>query len=218
MTGPIAGAAAIAQIQAHLLRIYGLDPSRAPDIRPFLVDDDALEMIRPSGTGRPADEWVLVRESDDGLDLAVWIDSAHLTRLEAAADTRTVVRTALRSFCAVVEGISHFLLLVERARRMEPVTLLELEVQAEIDKFVTARLHCPDRERALRRALFHDATLHAGLTPEERSRYREAGRLAQAWCEHLGRQPHLAALLREQRQLWHDSGGRRMERLRKMAA
>jgi len=213
-----AGEAAVAEIQAHLQRIYGLDDARAPDIRPFLVDDDALEQLRPEGSARPADEWVLVRESDDGLDLAVWIDGVHLDALGRADCPRTVVRTALRSFCAAVEGVSHFLLLVERAQREEPLTLLELEVQAEVDKYVSARLRCPDQRPRLRRALFETAELHDGLSRVERSRYREAGRLARAWCDHLGRLPHVGALLDAQRRFWREPGGRRMARLRAMAA
>ncbi|HCH61224.1 MAG: hypothetical protein CL927_16115 [Deltaproteobacteria bacterium] len=215
---PVPGADAIASLQAHLHRIYGLHEGQTPDIRPFLVDDAALETLRPPGTARPSDEWVLVRESDEGLDLAVWIAPVHLHKLAQAPDTRAVVRGSLRSFCAVIEGISHFMFLVERARRAEPLTLLELEVQGEIDKFVSARLHCPEHTPALRRALFVDVTFHRGLTSEERSRYREAGRLARAWCDHLTRLPHLAAVLEAQRGFWRSPGGERMSRLRSMAA
>ena len=219
-------------------------------------------MRRPSGARRPADVWLMVRESAEALDLAVRNDSAHLSRLvqrsagstpvnpqgsrwgfrprrasssalprrpraetgrvqtgrnirpvepEAAADIRSVVHTARRSFCAVVAGIHRFLLRVERARRMKPVPLFDREVPAELDQFVTARPACPDRERALRRALVHDATLHVRLTTDERCRYREAERLAHAWCAQLGRQPHCAARLGEQHQLWHHSGGQRRE-------
>lgn len=213
-----AGEAAVAGLQAHLHRIYGLEADATPDIRPFLVDDAALDHLRPEGAARPADEWVLVRESEDGLDLAVWIDSSHLRALADAPDARAVVRWSLRSFCAAIEGISHFMLLVERARREEPLTLLELEVQAEIDKFVSARLHCPEREPALHRALFVDADLHDGLSTEERHRYREAGRLARAWCDHLSALPHVGALLEAQRRMWRAPSGRRMARLRAMAA
>lgn len=214
----VPGTEAIAALQAHLHRVYGLSDHDTPDIRPFLVDDEALETLRPPGAARPSDEWVLVRESDDGLDLAVWIASVHLHALNDAPDARSVVRRSLRSFCAAIEGISHFMFLVERARRSEPVTLLELEVQGEIDKYVSARLHCPERAPALRRALFVDAAFHPGLTVEERSRYREAGRLARAWCDHLARLPHLAALLDAQRRFWRSPGGERMSRLRSMAA
>ena len=214
----LAGEAAVAEIQGHLQRIYGLEAARAPDIRPFLVDDAALEALRPEGADRPADEWVLVRQSDDGLDLAVWIDAAHLDALGRASGPRDVVRTALRSFCAAVEGVSHFLLLVERAQRSQPVTLLELEVQAEVDKYVSARLRCPEHRPQLRRALFEDVVMQDGLSTEERSRYREAGRLARAWCDHLGRMPHVGALLHAQRRFWREPGGRRMARLRAMAA
>jgi hypothetical protein len=161
---------------------------------------------------------VLVRQSESGLDLAVWIDQVHLNALAQAPDAPSVVRTSLRSFCAAIEGISHFMLLVERARRDEPLTLLELEVQAEIDKFVSAILHCPGREPALMRALFAEVELQSGLTAIERSRYREAGRLARGWCDHLSGLPHLGAFLDAQRRLWRSPGSERMARLRAMAA
>lgn len=208
----------LAALQGHLQRVYGLPPGAAPDIRPFLVDDAGLEQLRPEGRRRPADEWVLVRECDDGLDLAVWIDDVHLSAVAQAPDTESVVRRSLRSFCAVIEGISHFMFLVHRATRNEPVTLLELEVQAEIDKFVSAHLHCPNAAPALRRAIFQDAELHDGLDDDERSRYREAGRLARGWCDHLLGLPHLGAVLDAQRRSWRAPGARRLERMRALAA
>jgi hypothetical protein len=201
-------------VQLHLQAIY---QTRAPDVRRFRVDDDQLDVLVGEDQ-RPADEWVLVRESEDGLDLAVWIDEDHLEQLASAAHPAAAVEQCLRAFCAVVEGVSHFLLLIERARRQEPLTLLELETQAEVDKFVCASLHRPGQESELHARIFRDSDLQPGLDPTEAARYREAGRLAAGWCRWLSQLPHVQARLDAQRRFWRTAGTRRMDRLRRMAA
>ena len=200
--------------QMHLEAIYR---TGAPDIRNFLIDRQALVSLLGQEP-RAADEWVLVRESDDGLDLAVYIADQHLHRLEDTTSPRDAVSRSFRAFCAAVEGISHFLTLVERARRDEPISLLELETQAEVDKFVCASLHFPERRDEWLARLFRDCTLHSGMTPLERERYLEAGRLARAYCTHLNRLPHVGALLAQLRIFWRDSGARRMDAMRRLAA
>ena len=201
-------------IQDHLQAIYQI---QAPDVRPFLVDAEAVSGLLGPDL-RPTDEWVLVRQDGDDVDLAVYIAQEHLTRLRTMDSPGQAVEQCFSSFCAATEGISHFLMLIDRARREEPVRMLELELQAEIDKFVSAWLHHPSRSRQLLRQLFHDASLSAGLSPIERSRYREAGRLAALYCAHLEALPHRAAVLTAVRKFWRGSALQRMERVRRLAA
>jgi hypothetical protein len=201
-------------VQLHLHAIY---QTEAPDVRQFRVDGDQLDEL-VGDDQRPADEWVLVRESEDGLDLAIWIDEDHLEQLATAPHPAAAVEQCLRAFCAVVEGVSHFLLLVERARRREPLTLLELETQAEVDKFVCASLHRPGQDSELHARIFRDAGLQPGLGATEAARYREAGRLAASWCRWLSQLPHVQARLDAQRRFWRTAGTRRMDRLRRLAA
>ena len=96
--------------------------------------------------------------------------------------------------------------------------MLELELQAEIDKFVSAWLHHPHRSRQLLRQLFTHAALTEGLSAVERDRYREAGRLAAAYCARLEALPHPAAVLAAVRQFWRRSGQQRLEHVRRLAA
>ncbi len=101
------------RIQARLDSIYGVE---TPDVTPF---------VRPANDGR---EVLEVREGDDGdLELALYLPS------EALADADA---TSLDLLCQVAEGVSHFVYIVERSRRGLPATQLELELQAEVDKFV----------------------------------------------------------------------------------
>ncbi|MFZ5476580.1 MAG: hypothetical protein ACOZNI_07370 [Myxococcota bacterium] len=202
----------IARVQRHLEAIYDIE---APDIRDYLLDREAVtELVgEPS---RAAREWVFVRQDGDGVDIGVYVDPEDLRALDAAASPAEAVRDALDSFCVVTEGVSHFLLLARRAARDETVTLLELETQAEVDKFVTARLHVgpqPD----LRRRILRDARLADGLGDAERERYTEAGRLADRYCAKLEKTRHVDALLCELRTFYRRPGHARMELLRKAA-
>jgi hypothetical protein len=145
----------------------------------------------------------------------VWIQDADLRAVEDRTPA-DAVRDALPAFCAITEGVSHFLLLVRRAAREETVSLLELETQAEVDKYVTARLHVgPDP--TLRKRIFGDVRLADGLTAEECERYTEAGRLAERYCTRLERLRDVASLLAELRAFYRLPGHARMDRLRRAA-
>ncbi len=201
-------------IQDHLQSIYRI---QAPDVRSFLVDAEAVaELLGP--TARGADEWVLLRQDGEDVDLAVYVAEEHLERLAAVESPGQAVAECFSSFCAATEGVSHFLMIIDRARREEPVRMLELELQAEIDKFVSAWLHHPRRHRQLLRQLFYRASLRSDLSTIERDRYREAGRLAAAYCARLEALPHPAAVLAAVRQFWRWSGAQRLERVRRLAA
>ncbi|RME27087.1 MAG: hypothetical protein D6798_05385 [Deltaproteobacteria bacterium] len=204
----------LALIQQQLQALYRTE---APDVRRFLVDDDALRTLI-GDDARPADEWVLVHQDGDDVDLAVYVDEGHLQRLATARSPGEAARCCFRALCAAVEGVSHFLLLAHRARQGQPVRMLELEAQAEVDKYLVARLHHPDDAREWRTRLFRDATLAEGLSPAERERYTEAARLAEAWVDHLERLPHIQAVLDRQREFWRRSGCRRLEEMRRLAA
>ena len=202
------------RIQAHLEAIYRIE---APDVSRFQIDaGQLLELM--GDEGRQADEWVLVRESDGFLDLAVFVADSHLEALATAGSLGEATLAAFPAFCAATEGVSHFLMLIERTRRKEPVSLLELEAQAEVDKFVCARLHHPDHVETWWKRLFLDASLAEDLQPEESARYREAGRLAAGFCTVLADAPHVDAVLRTLRAFWRDSGAQRLDMMRRLAA
>jgi len=201
------------QIQDHLESIYRIE---APDVVQFQIDREQL--IEVAGEElRDAEEWVLVRECEGGLDIAVFVDEAHLAALEEIECISKAPAAAFQAFCAATEGVSHFLMLFERSRRQEPVRMLELEAQAEVDKYVSASFHQPDRSNEWWQKLFREVNLAEGLDPEECSRYLEAGRLAAGFCASLDTQPHVAASLRYLRGFWRASGAQRLETMRKMA-
>lgn len=201
----------IARIQRHLEAIYDVE---APDVRGFLVGEEEVRALLGEGA-RPSREWVFVRQDEEGVDIGVYVHDEDLAAVDGKSPSEAV-RDVLPAFCAVTEGVSHFLLLFRRAMREEPVSLLELEAQAEVDKFVTARLHVgPDP--ALRRRLFRDVRLAEGLGEEERARYTEAGRLADRYCRGLERLPHVDGMLAELRAFYRQPSHARLRRMRAAA-
>ncbi len=204
----------LSAIQAHLEAIYRI---KVPDIEAFRIDEEQLRVLMGDRL-RESNEWVLARSVPDGVDLAVYVELTHLDRLNRAGSLAVAARREFDAFCAATEGVSHFMMLVERARRGEPVTMLELEAQAEVDKFVSARLHLPMQGAAVWSRLFRTARLREGLDHSEMARYREAARLAAGFCSSLDTVPHIDALLVTLRRFWRDSGARRLERMRRLAA
>jgi len=96
---------------------------------------------------------------------------------------------------AAAEGISHFVYLATRAGQGRRMSLLELELQAEVDKFAvllvptwgTGRRALARLSSALRHRLFDGVRYLEHLDAEERGRYRRANQLAAGyarWLEH----------------------------------
>src|SRR6185295_15145152 len=84
-----------------------------------------------------------------------------------------------------IEGVSHFVFLAFRARTDAPTSGLELELQAEIDKYVTCLLTAEGQSpTALRERLF-GFELAPDLSPEERERYSTATRSASRYARSL---------------------------------
>jgi hypothetical protein len=96
----------------------------------------------------------------------------------------------LDGFCQVIEGVSHFVLLAERARLDRSVSALELEVQAEVDKFAVLFAATPAPTRAKGEALveriFDRVTFAHPSGSELGIRYRDANALARRWVERVG--------------------------------
>ncbi|MFL5435136.1 MAG: hypothetical protein ACJ784_11580 [Myxococcales bacterium] len=210
--GP-SGTGTLAFIQAELEVIYGVE---APRVERFLLGGDAA---RAAGRDPRAPEELLVLEDEEGVSLGLYLDE-QILEAAAGADPhdprpRLTARGSLARLACAAEGISHYLYVTIRARAGLPVSLLELEVQAEIDKFALLVLHLWRRRLrrmspALRRRLFERVRYHAHLDVEALHRYREANRLGGGYARWLeGRfvsEADLDGLLRELRRSYRLGG------------
>lgn len=194
----------VAELQARLQAIYGVE---APEVGGFLVGRD---VAAAAGHALRAPEELLVLEEEDGLFLGLYLDEAV---------TAGAARGELGPMAHLAEGVSHFVYLATRAARGRPVSLLELEVQAEVDKFAVLLLALWRRDRgrrsrALRHRLYERVRYHAHLAADELTRYQEANRLGAGYARWLeGRfvdEPDVEGLLRELRQSYRLGAGEKL--------
>jgi hypothetical protein len=176
----------LAKLQTLLGDLYALDQSYSVD--DFVTSDAALAQSLDGG-GRRIDEKLLIAEADGEADVALYLDHALLERLAARDPLESLTADNLGDFWAALEGVSHFTYYAWNAEREKSVTLFELELQAEVDKFVaTDRLLREQHGQepvSLHRWLFDLPTLDERLEGAELERYRRANRYAGKYCRKL---------------------------------
>jgi len=186
----------VGDLQQRLAALYQLEHGLA--VEDFLVTDAATAgALTPDGARRHTDERLLVRDDGDGLSLALYLDDALLARLRERNPLDALDDEGLEDFWTAVEGISHFNYVVHNASARREVTLLELELQAEVDKFVSTVLLAREQGRRavasrLHHLLFERMSLDAELGGEERERYRLANDYAGRFCRRIGARLHEA--------------------------
>ncbi len=175
----------LARLQALLGRIYDVEPPLDPAA--FLVTDASLvrEWLHDGAT----DEALLLREGEGGLEVSLYVDGAVLARLARRDPFEGVGDDNLQDCCTALEGVSHLLYLAWCAARGRGVSLLELETQAEVDKFAALMVLCPlgcgDEAERLHARLFERVSFAEGLDGERLARYADANRLAARYCRRL---------------------------------
>lgn len=176
-------------MQRHLERLYEIEVAHRVD--DFLITDPELaRRLDTSATAREIDEKLLVRQDGDNLDLALYLSPQLVGRLAEDDPIEQLHNGNLVDFCTALEGVSHFLYLTWNAAFERSITRLELEMQAEVDKYVTiASLLGPQgRQDVLNRLhdwLFAEPSFDAALGEHERDRYRDANHYAAKYCLQL---------------------------------
>jgi hypothetical protein len=188
----------LARLQLGLEALYRVETQLAIDA--FVIDGDARDRM---GTARAPREQLLLREADGELAMALFVDAAALANLERHDPAARLDDRNFTDFCLAVEGVSHFVYLALAAARHRPVSQLELELQAEVDKFVCCVL-LAGVSRDLRRRLFGDVAYADDLSADERERYRTANLHARRYAAALERRyaTHTTALLTEVRRFY----------------
>ena len=176
--------AILGTIQKSLERIY--DVALPVQVEHYLLDGAAARAFELSGDG------VLLVEEEGALDVGVYVEAPSLENLARRDPFAWLDGGNLSDFCAATEEVSHFTYLVWNALHRRGVTQLELELQAEVDKFVTAAL-CLDAQgtgqahEELAEWLFERYRLKEGLDAESRERYETANALGRRYCRSLAR-------------------------------
>jgi hypothetical protein len=161
-----------------------------------------------------------VRDDGGALSLGVVIDEGVCREL-VCADPRVRLNSAnLGPFCTLTEEVSHFLYLLFCAQRERRVSQLELELQGEVDKYLTAVfLLSLQNEGAvsprLRHLLFRSWRLPEEMPADRAERYRAASRLAERYCSFLEsrflRRARMADLATEARRFYRMAQREKLE-------
>lgn len=220
---------ALQRIADELSALY--DTPRLLDVAAFLCDE--ATMRHAVGPEVDRGEVLAVLEEDgvsfvglyvaaEVLDALAEEGTGESSRVGGVSDPRS-----FRTWQLAVEGVSHLVYLCFRADREQSVSALELELQAEVDKWALGLLR-PRMEahplagwgaprlaqsRSLRRRLFADARFLDEPGTEAGDRYRTANRIAAGFVEGLEAR-HLRldaargerALVGELRRFYRDGG------------
>jgi hypothetical protein len=179
-------------LQTLLARLY--DVELPYDVYDFLITDRCA-VDAAINEKRVLDEELLLAEMTDGAGagVALYLDPELLSRLEAADPHRALTESNLADYCTALEGVSHFVYSTWGLQRDMPVSLLELETQAEVDKYaVTVFLLAAQQEgqsypAQVHARLFDRVSFDARLEPDQYERYRTAHALAARYCRRLER-------------------------------
>ena len=158
-------------VQTALERLYRIDDGTPVD--PFVTAAEDHER-----------EALLLREHEDGLEIAL-----RIPKLPESAEN-------LDALCQIIEGVSHFVMLAERARQERATSHLELEMQAEVDKYVVLAAATASREGAfdiaqsgrLRERLYDAVTFMHSEASELGARYRLASSTAARFVRRIERE------------------------------
>ncbi|MBV8853840.1 MAG: hypothetical protein JOY91_10590 [Sinobacteraceae bacterium] len=179
------------QLQDLIGGIY--DVSVTHDVYDFLITD-RRHLPAAARTHGPTDEELIVAQPASGADselaMSLYLDPALLERLQRADPLQRLHDGNVADYWTALEGVSHFLYLAWNAGHDRPVSLLELEMQAEIDKYVVSywlmRRQLPERFPAeLLRLLFEKTRIDPTLAAGRDGMYRAANRYAQRFCQRL---------------------------------
>src|ERR1700727_155860 len=199
-------------LQTLLGRLYDVDLSH--DVYDFLVTDRRA-VGASTNERRTLDEELLLAETTDGAGagagVALYLDPELLRRLEAADPHRELSESNLADYCTALEGVSHFVYSTYGLERDMPVSLLELETQAEVDKYAVTIFLLAEQQGGesypthVHARLFDRISFDARLEPDQYERYRTAHALAARYCRRLERRfvnrgiPTIEAMVRELR-------------------
>jgi hypothetical protein len=190
----------LARLQLGLEALYRVETRLAIDA--FVIDGAERDRMGPTRTPR---EQLLLREDDGELAMALFVDAAALANLERHDPAARLDDRNFSDFCLAVEGVSHFIYMALAAARQRPVSQLELELQAEVDKFVCCVL-VNGQTANLRGRLFGDVSYAEDLDATERERYRvaneQAGRYAAALERRFVARAETGAMLPEVRRFY----------------
>ena len=181
----------LAALQRQLERIYEVEIPHSVD--DFLITDREVlkDLQGDEACSEPeVDEQLLVVQDGDDLDISLYISDDVMSRLADNDPESRLHGGNIVDFCTAMEGVSHFVYLIWNASYERGVSLMELEMQAEIDKYVSIAFLFGQQyggriPPSLHSWLFEQPEYDSSLNRESLERYRDANYYAGKYCARL---------------------------------
>src|SRR5580658_160308 len=162
-------------LQRLLETIY--DAPSGHDVRDFLVTE--RRHLPAERRAHAAEEELVLVEQRHRAYLMLYIDSAVLARLRERDPLHALNGGNIADFWTALEGVSHFSCLMWNAGHARGVSLLDLELQAEVDKYIASfwllRTQYPGHmPRELHHMLFVRTHVDPNLPPVRQQLYATA--------------------------------------------
>jgi hypothetical protein len=197
------------QVRGLIERTYDHQTGLGP-LAPFIIGDEGYRrvctvrrIVRCIGAAAGAAEGdgaqlLLSQEPDGTWKAALYFPDDLIAALEAHPPTRGIDARNLAAFAAFIEEIDHLLLVAARLRGGPDLTLLELELHANVTKDLVVRHFLGRTSRSpgsprvpgawVRHHLFVKPT-YCDPDPAIRDRYRDATALALRYLDRLSHLP-----------------------------
>jgi hypothetical protein len=203
-------------IQQQFQSIYQLPQDLS--IEDFLINQKTLETAQEErcdliSTARHRGFMLLFTEGEE-LHVGIYLHNQLIDNLRKHNPLLGLHEKNIDDFCILIEEVSHFLYTTWKARHDIKITKLEIELQAEVDKFILCSLYRaqnpdPTYRLPLIELLFEDYQLEKNLSEESQQRYHTASRLARHYCNFLDRHfindKHIPQMIKEIRQFYRFS-------------
>ncbi len=173
-------------LQQQLERIYQVKIPH--DVGDFVIHDETLaRRLGSAAAAPPSCEQLFVHEGDDQLDISLYIEQSVVERLRDDDPWQRLHGGNISDYCTALEGVSHFVYLIWNARFGREVSALELELQAEVDKYISLSFLFGQQDRGvvpqwLGSMLFNDPEFDNRLDRQRLKRYQEANYYARKFC------------------------------------
>lgn len=205
-------------LQSRLESIYEFQLAQRID--DFVTTDPGL-LSGLTNPVQPTREQVLFSQDGDDYCLSLYLDQQIYERFLQRSGPEAMCHQQASDFCLAVEGVSHFLYLCRNAHFEREVTRLELELQAEVDKYLMLLEFATSDSDKVHPWLFEHWRLEDGLNEEEQRRYEKANVYASKYCRGLAerylRIGRKREMLRELRRFYRHTQTRKLNMIDRLA-
>jgi hypothetical protein len=152
-------------LQEKLEEIYRLE--KCPEANKYVLSPKEFKRLAKSSDNPQV---IYVDEGSDAT-LGIYLGKRIFKKIQNKAKI-----FSFQDFCVMAEEISHFIYLIWSKSNGKKITLLDLEIQAEVDKFLLASNFFRSQETVFQK-MFETFMFRKNLLKDEKNRYIEASRL-----------------------------------------